>query len=236
MIVADAAIGQETAKPVEPEKPKIEVGRSLDKPLHLQGLRRRQRRAGIDRAASRSFDALTRHCKHRHSAACNSGQVRTNDLAADPIAIDAHLSKNRKLRPPIARHRGTRVPYLAAVLRVRGDRVVGDILNVWSAAGMPRSRDAIRSIARAVAGDPTLLARGRTLDETIDRLTALRGIGPWTAHYIAMRALGHTDAFPDSDLGLRKAAVTLGIGKLRDRADRWRPFRAYAAILLWETL
>jgi len=51
-----------------------------------------------------------------------------------------------------------------------------------------------------------------------------------------MRALGHRDAFPDSDLGLRKAAKQLRIENLLTRAERWRPHRSYAAMMLWETL
>ncbi|MGZ8851458.1 MAG: DNA-3-methyladenine glycosylase family protein, partial [Thermoanaerobaculia bacterium] len=114
----------------------------------------------------------------------------------------------------------------------------------WSAAvldrnpGMPRARaEAIRTMAAAVENDPSILTRGASLDETIERLTALKGIGPWTAHYIAMRALGEPDAFPHTDLGLRKAATAIGIepAKLLAHAERWRPWRAYAAIALWES-
>jgi 3-methyladenine DNA glycosylase/8-oxoguanine DNA glycosylase len=71
-------------------------------------------------------------------------------------------------------------------------------------------------------------------------LLALPGIGPWTASYIRMRALGDRDAFPASDLGVIKALASLaprtavaGIGAL---AERWRPFRAYAALHLWRSL
>jgi len=104
---------------------------------------------------------------------------------------------------------------------------------------MPKARiEAIRTLAQAATDDPSLLTRAATLDETVERLTALKGIGPWTAHYIAMRALRDPDAFPHSDLGLRKAAAAIGIdpAKLLARAERWRPWRAYAAIALWESL
>ena len=104
---------------------------------------------------------------------------------------------------------------------------------------MPKSRiNAIHALERAVADDPSILTRADSLDETIERLTSLPGIGPWTAHYIAMRALAEPDAFPHSDLGLRKAAVAIGIepAKLLAHAERWRPWRAYAAIALWESL
>lgn len=63
------------------------------------------------------------------------------------------------------------------------------------------------------------------------RLSELPGIGPWTVAYIRMRALGDRDAFPGTDLGLRRALADLGCQA--SRADRWRPWRAYAAVHLW---
>jgi AraC family transcriptional regulator of adaptative response / DNA-3-methyladenine glycosylase II len=63
-------------------------------------------------------------------------------------------------------------------------------------------------------------------------LLSVRGIGPWTVEYVAMRALGEPDAFPDTDLALRKA-VPEG---LIERSALWRPWRAYASMYLWMTL
>jgi AraC family transcriptional regulator of adaptative response / DNA-3-methyladenine glycosylase II len=66
---------------------------------------------------------------------------------------------------------------------------------------------------------------------------ALPGIGPWTAHYIALRALGHPDAFPAEDLVLQRAAPNdgsrLNAKALTAQAEAWRPWRAYAVIHLW---
>ena len=67
--------------------------------------------------------------------------------------------------------------------------------------------------------------------QTAARLCELPGIGPWTIAYILMRAVGDPDAFPAGDLGLRRALDGLGGGTAR--ADRWRPWRAYAAVHLW---
>jgi 3-methyladenine DNA glycosylase/8-oxoguanine DNA glycosylase len=73
----------------------------------------------------------------------------------------------------------------------------------------------------------------------VARWVALPGIGPWTAHYIAMRALSEPDAFPAGDLGLRKAMSSRGHlpseRELLERAETWRPWRAYAAMLMWTT-
>lgn len=106
------------------------------------------------------------------------------------------------------------------------------------AIGLTRRRaDCLLAMARATAtGDlPELVAERRSSDPQgfIDRFTRLPGIGAWTAHYVAMRALGWPDAFPESDLGLRKAVGGLRPERLRAAAARWRPWRAYAAHYLW---
>ena len=104
--------------------------------------------------------------------------------------------------------------------------------------GIPRSRaETISTLAAEMtSGDPVLDA-ARGLDDTVNRLCAIPGIGPWTAHYIAMRALGEPDAFPASDLGLLRAAARSGqrlrSGELARRAEAWRPWRAYGAMHLW---
>ncbi|MDX2167778.1 MAG: AlkA N-terminal domain-containing protein [Deltaproteobacteria bacterium] len=107
--------------------------------------------------------------------------------------------------------------------------------------GMPSARvAALQGLAAAVARGAVVLDAARGLDEVVERLTALPGIGAWTAHYIAMRALGEPDAFPHGDLGLR-AALGNGSGPvssaaLAEAAEAWRPWRAYAAMHLWQTL
>lgn len=108
--------------------------------------------------------------------------------------------------------------------------------------GLPAARAAsIRAIAQAVTKSALDLDASAGLDATITTLTALPGIGPWTAHYIAMRASREPDAFPSGDLVLRKraadraASITtpLSARELDARAEAWRPWRAYAAMHLW---
>jgi AraC family transcriptional regulator of adaptative response / DNA-3-methyladenine glycosylase II len=108
-----------------------------------------------------------------------------------------------------------------------------------SKVGLPSKRgEAIRRFATAIHRGEVALAFSSSLETTIEGLTALPGIGPWTAHYIAMRAMGEPDAFPSSDLILRRAAaglkdVTLTETELLEQAEPWRPWRAYAALYLW---
>jgi len=106
---------------------------------------------------------------------------------------------------------------------------------------MPRAR--ARTIARfstAVAAGEIDLTRVASLDETLATLEALPGIGPWTANLIAGRVMGHPDAFPASDLGIRSAVTRLqgrkkpiSVAEVEQLAERWRPYRATAAAHLW---
>jgi AraC family transcriptional regulator, regulatory protein of adaptative response / DNA-3-methyladenine glycosylase II len=107
------------------------------------------------------------------------------------------------------------------------------------ALGMPQARrDALRALAEAARADAQLFRPFGTIEETMARLRAIRGVGEWTAQYIALRALRETDAFPASDVGLlRGGAGPAGRrttpADLRRRAEPWRPWRAYAAQHLW---
>jgi AraC family transcriptional regulator, regulatory protein of adaptative response / DNA-3-methyladenine glycosylase II len=105
--------------------------------------------------------------------------------------------------------------------------------------GMPKARAmAAISLAAAISADPTMFSRGASLDEAIAKLRSLPGIGEWTAQYIAMRELREPDAFPAADIGLMRAMAAAdgrrpSPQELLSRAERWRPWRAYAALHLW---
>jgi AraC family transcriptional regulator of adaptative response / DNA-3-methyladenine glycosylase II len=91
--------------------------------------------------------------------------------------------------------------------------------------GVPRPRiAAIRELARAVVRGDVTLAPHADVETSMQRLLELPGIGPWTAHYIAMRALHWPDAYPEGDLVLRRA---------EHDSETWRPWRAYGAMHVW---
>lgn len=99
---------------------------------------------------------------------------------------------------------------------------------------MPRARGrAIANLCRAIDAGEVLLDRSGDRAEVRESLLALRGIGPWTADYIAMRALGDPDVLLASDLGIRKGAAALGIDDLAAAGQAWRPWRSYASMHLW---
>jgi AraC family transcriptional regulator of adaptative response / DNA-3-methyladenine glycosylase II len=200
------------------------------------------------------------------------------DLDADPVAVDAHLARDRALRASVARRPGLRVPgaadgfelavravlgqqvsvagarTLAARLVARcGDRLAtrrGDgLTHVFPTAPVLADADldglgltggriaSLHALAAAVRDGKLEVDAGADRDGARAALLELAGVGPWTAEYVALRALGDPDAFPVSDLGLRAGATQLGLDgaprALERRAERWRPWRAYAAMHLW---
>jgi AraC family transcriptional regulator, regulatory protein of adaptative response / DNA-3-methyladenine glycosylase II len=108
-----------------------------------------------------------------------------------------------------------------------------------SALGMPKSRAAaLSAVAAAAVADRHLFDANCGLDDAVKRLRAIRGVGEWTAQYIALRQLREPDAFPAADLGLLRAIAGRegrphSSSELLSRADAWRPWRAYAAQHLW---
>jgi AraC family transcriptional regulator of adaptative response / DNA-3-methyladenine glycosylase II len=99
-------------------------------------------------------------------------------------------------------------------------------------------RSALKELAAAAAADPNLFRSFGTIEEAITRLRKIRGVGEWTAQYIALRALRETDAFPAADIGLLRGAEVVDgtrstVPGLLTRSESWRPWRAYAAQHLW---
>jgi AraC family transcriptional regulator of adaptative response / DNA-3-methyladenine glycosylase II len=102
--------------------------------------------------------------------------------------------------------------------------------------GLPRARaNTIRSLARAVAGHEISFDGVADVEEWKQNFCSIPGIGDWTAQYVAMRALGEPDAFPSADLGLLHATDLHNPRELEVRSQAWRPWRAYAAMYLWQS-
>ena len=139
--------------------------------------------------------------------------ARLTDEFGEPAAsLDPTLSRLAATAPRIAE---------ADVARIRG-------------IGLPAARAAtIRTLARHVADGALRLEPESDVRTLTRQLTELPGIGSWTAEYIAMRAVHWPDAFPHGDLALRRNAGNLTPAKMLRAAERWRPWRAYAAMHLW---
>jgi AraC family transcriptional regulator of adaptative response / DNA-3-methyladenine glycosylase II len=203
---------------------------------------------------------------------------RVFDLAADPVAIAAHLAKDPTLAPLVKARPGLRVPgawdgFELAIRAVLGQQITvtaaarlaarlvaahgqrlaaldAELTHVFprpaalasvdlTALGVPRSRAvALSAVAAAVVAEPHLFDANCGLEDAVKRLRSIRGVGEWTAQYIALRQLREPDAFPAADIGLLRAIAgreqrRASSFELLDRANAWRPWRAYAAQHLW---
>ncbi len=102
--------------------------------------------------------------------------------------------------------------------------------------GLPARRaETIQRLAHAVCSGELNFDAVTDTEAFLSRLCALPGIGPWTAQYVAMRALGEPDAFPSADIGLLHASRLRSSRALEERAEKWRPWRSYAALYLWHS-
>ncbi len=116
------------------------------------------------------------------------------------------------------------------------ERVAQARVDDVAALGIVRARaESIVVLAREMAAGRLVLEPGAQPDETIARLTALPGVGPWTAQYIAMRATRWPDAFPKEDIAARKALGGVSAAAAEAASQAWRPWRSYALLHLWQT-
>lgn len=142
----------------------------------------------------------------------------------------------RLVSPPPAAGRPVSFPTAAELAAVSSRALRG--------IGLTRARtESLHATARAVVDGQVRLEalRHQPTGEAESALCALPGVGPWTASYVLMRGLGHRDAFPASDLGVRKAlqavyGPALRPSRILEVAERWRPWRAYATLHLWDSL
>lgn len=187
---------------------------------------------------------------------------RVFDLDADATAIDAHLATVPMLRPLVEGAAGIRVPgvwdaYEGAARAILGQQVsvaratrLAILLCERFGAGAFPSPGALAGADVPAIGIPGV--RGRAVSEVARRVdaegdawlldagslrqgfAAIRGIGPWTTEYAAMRVSRDADAFPDSDWGVHKVLGVKGAAA-RKWAEPCRPWRAYATMLLWQS-
>jgi AraC family transcriptional regulator of adaptative response / DNA-3-methyladenine glycosylase II len=116
-------------------------------------------------------------------------------------------------------------------------RVASAELSELTSLGIIGARaKSILALAEAVAAGKLVLSPGGNVEQTIEQLKQLPGIGEWTAQYVAMRALSWPDAFPHTDLGVYKALGTNKPKRVLELAEAWRPWRAYAVMHLWKSL
>jgi AraC family transcriptional regulator, regulatory protein of adaptative response / DNA-3-methyladenine glycosylase II len=165
----------------------------------------------------------------------------------DELALRAVLGQHASLRA--AR---TRTARLVEAFGTPLEQPLGTLTHLFPAAavlaeadpnafpGLGLHRDALQTLAARLANGGVRIDAGSDPREALTRLLAIRGIGRWTAAYVAMRGFHDPDALPHGDAGLRRALKALGRpDDPRSAAvlqQRWRPWRAYAALQLWTSL
>jgi AraC family transcriptional regulator, regulatory protein of adaptative response / DNA-3-methyladenine glycosylase II len=168
-------------------------------------------------------------------------------LDGDELALRAVLGQHVSLRA--AR---TQTARLVERFGTSLERPLGTVTRLFPAAaafaeadhtafaGLGPRGEALRTLAARLANGDVRIDAGSDPRKALARLLAIRGIGPWTAAYVAMRGFHDPDAFPQGDAGLRRALKALGHPddphSVTDLQQRWRPWRAYAALQLWTSL
>ncbi len=192
----------------------------------------------VDEALSR--DPLLRPLVHARPGLRVAGHVDGNEVAVRAVlgqqvtvgaarTIAGRLTA--ELGKPLARPEGG-LTHLFPDVATLASLDPGDL-------PMPHTRGrALVALCRALADGEVVLDRGAGRDDTRAALLAIPGIGPWTADYIAMRALGHPDVFLPSDTGSRDALLRLGRdpATAAQQSQAWSPWRSYAQAHLWRTL
>ena len=167
--------------------------------------------------------------------ACPSGRKHGSEPLG-PAVLD--IERDRVGQEALEQLRGLvrRVQRIEPILLGHAEILAkADLANL----GMPRSRaGALSAVATAAITDKRLFDTNSGLDDSIRRLRSIRGVGEWTAQYIALRQLREPDAFPAADAALMRA-ISRHEGRehssseLLERAKNWQPWRAYAAQHLW---
>ncbi|MCC6369138.1 MAG: DNA-3-methyladenine glycosylase 2 family protein [Bryobacterales bacterium] len=218
-----------------------------------EGVYRRRTGEGVVTVGYRAGELLV------SCAAAAARASRMFDAGCDPAAVRRVLEQCPVLRPRVKKAPGLRIPgcwepFELCVRVVLGQQVsvkaahtlmgrvaarcggvetgkvaAADLSGLGLTGGRVRS---LRALAEAAAGG-RLRLDGARWAETAAGLAAIPGVGAWTVEYLAVRLGRDADAFPATDLGLLRASGARNAAELLRMAERWRPFRAYAAMYLW---
>jgi AraC family transcriptional regulator of adaptative response / DNA-3-methyladenine glycosylase II len=218
-------------------------------------------RVSVSPSLARALPAVLSRVKHLFDVAAHPEEIAQalGEIAAArpglrlPGAIDGfELAVRAILGQQVTVLAATRIA--ARLVEAFGEDVdtpIAGLRKLWPSAGKLAALDPaqvaatgiISSRARAIVALATEVAAGRLRLEpsadvasTLAALEALPGVGPWTAQYIAMRALAWPDAFPHPDVAVIKAMKAARPREALAMSETWRPWRAYAVIHLWKSL
>jgi AraC family transcriptional regulator of adaptative response / DNA-3-methyladenine glycosylase II len=181
-------------------------------------------------------DLAAAHPGLRVPGAFDSFEIAVRAILGQQISVKAAITLAARLVAAFGEPIETPFPGLTH-LSPAAERVAAASAEEFVALGITAARaHTILTLARAIAEGRVALEPGADVEATLTRLKELPGIGEWTAQYIAMRALSWPDAFPATDLGIRKALGESDPTRVLQIARAWQPWRSYAAMHLWKSL
>jgi AraC family transcriptional regulator, regulatory protein of adaptative response / DNA-3-methyladenine glycosylase II len=192
-------------------------------------------RIGADLARSETLAPLVKARPGlRLPGAWDPFELSVRAVLGQQISVRAATTLTRRLIERYGRPIESATGGVTHLFPTAGVLAGADLLAIGATNSQER---AIQTLSAAVAVGELRLDASQGLEDFIDRFCILPGVGPWTAHYVAMRALREPDAFPAGDLGLRRALGGQGrpitASALARLAEEWRPWRSYAAMYLW---
>jgi AraC family transcriptional regulator, regulatory protein of adaptative response / DNA-3-methyladenine glycosylase II len=172
----------------------------------------------------------------RVPGACDSFEVAIRAILGQQVSVKAASSLAGRLAKKYGHEISTPFSELS-LLSPQPDALAAAKVEDISALGvMPARAQTIVSFAKNYASGKLDLQPGADYESTVAKLISLPGIGEWTAAYIAMRCLAYPDAFPHDDLGIKKALGLSSKKAMLLEAEKYRPWRAYAAMHMWKSL
>ena len=170
----------------------------------------------------------------RLPGAFDPGELAVRAVLGQQVSVAAATTLAARLAERFGRSIDAGAPEGLVRLFPTTTALAGARVDAVRAIGLPAARaSAIVELARALADDRIDLGPGADPARAAAQLAELPGIGPWTAAYVAMRALAWPDAFPAGDLVVRRVLAAPTARTAEQRAERWRPWRAYAVMHLW---
>jgi AraC family transcriptional regulator of adaptative response / DNA-3-methyladenine glycosylase II len=193
-----------------------------------------------------SADPLLRPSVRRHPGLRVPGAWTTFELAVravlgQQVSVAGASTLAGRLAAKFGRPVATPLPHLNRLTPSAREIAAASPRSI-ATIGLPGARAiTLHELAKAAERGDLNFGPAATIEEAVAALRRVRGIGEWTAQYVAMRAWRFPDAFPAADLGVRKALAAPGRTlpsekQVLERATAWRPWRAYAALHLWQTL
>lgn len=178
----------------------------------------------------------TNHPGLRVPGACDSFEVAIRAILGQQVSVKAASVLAGRLAKKFGREINTPYPELYLLTPQARALASARVEEISELGVMPARSQTIISFAKNYASGNLNLQPGADYESTVAKLTSLPGIGEWTAAYIAMRCLAYPDAFPHDDLGIKKALGLSSKKALLLEAEKYRPWRAYAAMHMWKSL